>query len=247
MGGPLLFHKGEGKRRLEERRRVEEYTSAKYREKDIARSIKAGTYQFRKKPRYDSISEQTLRDLYINQKLSIKQIAARLNFSHQKIAYWLDKYHITTRTISEAIYVFNHPAGDPFTVRRPANDQEAVLFGLGIGLYWAIGNKANTEAIRLSSTDAKLITKFIDFLKTFFAIPKNDFRFGLQISTDITPRSALDFWTKELKINRKQFYKVTVTKSRSLGTYRHKSRFGVLTVYYLNKKARDILIGLLPL
>jgi hypothetical protein len=132
----------------------------------------------------------------------------------------LDKYHITTRTISEAIYVFNHPAGDPFTLRRPANDQEAVLFGLGIGLYWAIGNKANTGAIRLSSTDAKLITKFIDFLKTFFAIPKNDFRFGLQISTDITPRSALDFWTKELKISRKQFYKVTVTKSGSLGAYR---------------------------
>lgn len=81
---------------------------------------------------------------------------------------------------------------------------------------------------------------------SFFAIPKTDLRFGLQIFTDINPRTALDFWVKELKISRKQFYKITVTKSRSLGTYRQKSQFGVLTVYYLNKKARDILVGSLP-
>jgi hypothetical protein len=247
MSGPRLFHKGEGKRRWEEIRREREYAEARHRAKEIARSIKAGTYQFRKKPRYDSISEQTLRDLYINQKLSIKKIAARLNFSHQKIAYWLDKYRITTRTISEAIYVFHHPAGDPFKLRQPANDREAVLFGLGIGLYWAMVNKANTGAIRLSSTNAQLIAKFINFLETFLAIPKNDLRFGLQIPPGVAPRSALDFWSKELKINSKQFYRITVTRSQSLDVRRRQSQFGVATVYYLNKKARDILVGLLPL
>lgn len=117
---------------------------------------------------------------------------------------------------------------------------------MGLGLYWGEGTKAAKNSIRLGNTDPRLIFRFIEFLVSFFAISKTDLRFGLQIFTDINPRTALDFWVKELKINRKQFYKITVTKSRSLGTYRQKSQFGVLTVYYLNKKARDILVGSLP-
>ena len=71
--------------------------------------------------------------------------------------------------------------------------------------------------------------------------------FGLQIFTDINSDIAMDFWIKKLKIKRSQFYKPIVTKSGSIGTYRKKSEFGVLTVMYHNKKLRNLLVSMLPM
>ena len=158
----------------------------------------------------------------------------------------MNKYKLVRRTHSEATYVKCNPNGDPFEFRRPKNIKEAELFGLGLGLYWGEGTKANMDSIRLGNTDPKLISQFMDFLMLFFNIKRNDLRFGLQVFDDMNSLSVLDFWAKELKISKRQFYKVIVTKSRSLGTYRKKSKFGVLTVMYHNKKMRDLLVGLLP-
>lgn len=120
-----------------------------------------------------------------------------------------------------------------------------MLFGIGIGLYWGEGTKANKYSIRLGNTDPELHKIFLKFLVRFFRIRISDFRFGLQLFTDIEPKKALDFWRKELNIHPRQFYKITVTPSGAIGTYRQKSKFGVLTIYYHNRKLRDALVHLL--
>ena len=58
-------------------------------------------------------------------------------------------------------------------------------------------------------------------------------------------KETLDFWTKTLTIEKSQFYKTVITPYRSLGTYRKKTKYGVLTVYFHNRKLRDVLVGLL--
>ena len=70
-------------------------------------------------------------------------------------------------------------------------------------------------------------------------------RFHLQIFTDISIEKAIAYWTKELDICKEQLYKPTVTESGKVGSYRKKNAYGVLTVYYGNIKARNILIGIL--
>ena len=87
----------------------------------------------------------------------------------------------------------------------------------------------------------------MEFLVRLFKIEKDDFRFGLQIFSDIKMGEALDFWTKKLKIKRKQIYKPIITKSGSLGTYRKKSRYGVMTILYNNTKLRNLLVNMLPM
>ncbi len=143
------------------------------------------------------------------------------------------------------MYLRNNPDGDPFKVRRPKNIKEAILFGLGFGLYWGEGTKANLDSVRLGNTDPALIGRFIDFLVTFFSVHLSDFRFSLQLFTDITKEEALRFWLKRLRVSKRQFYAVTVTPSGSIGTYRKKSKYGVLTVYYHNKKLRNIIVDML--
>lgn len=191
------------------------------------------------------IKKNVLEQLYGGKKHSMKKISTMLDCSVHRVEYWLKKYRMPRRSISEAIYRMHHPKGDPFTLCPPKTAEDYILFGIGIGLYWGDGTKANLSAIRLGNTDPELLKTFLNFLVRFFDIKVSDCRFGLQIFTDINPEEALDFWSKKLKIHKRQFYKVTVTRSGSLGTYRRKSQYGVVTIYYQNRKLRDILVHLL--
>lgn len=169
-----------------------------------------------------------------------------MSCSTNKVVYWLSKLNIPKRSISEAIYVKNNPKGDPFLLKDFKLSNNSFLMGLGLGLYWGEGTKANKHSVRLGNTDPDLINKFIEFLIKICGVNKNNLRFGLQTFTDIDSDTALNFWINKIKVKKEQFYKITSTKSNSIGTYKNKSVYGVLTVYYNNKKLRDILLDMLP-
>jgi len=195
----------------------------------------------------DKESISKIEDLYLKEKKSVSDISKIFDCSENKINYWLAKSGIKKRTISEAVYIKHNPKGDPFRFSFPKNIEEAKLFGLGLGLYWGEGTKANKSTVRLGNSDPALLNSFIRFLITFFRISRKDLRFHLHTFTDIDLNEAYDYWTKKLKVKREQFYKPTITETGKLGTYRKKSRYGVVTVYYCNKKLRDLLIDNLPL
>lgn len=191
------------------------------------------------------ISEELLRSLYIEKGYSMQSIANRLGCSLHKVKYWMQKHNIPIRDMSDAIYLWHNPNGDPFVFRMPENMQEAMLYGLGLGLFWGEGTKTDPGSIRLGNTDPDLIEKFIHFLETFFRVDRSKLWFGLQIFSDIQPEVALDFWVKRLNIDRNRIGRPIVTRSGSIGTYRHKNIYGVLTVHFNNVKARKILSGIL--
>ena len=191
------------------------------------------------------IQEKTLRNLYEKKKLSMKEISQVLKCSHTQVSYWMKYHKISRRTISDSIYLKNNPKGDPFLFREPKTVDEAILYGLGLGLYWGEGTKANNFSIRLGNTDPDLIWQFILFLKTFFSISKNDLRFGIQVFSDMEPEAVILFWCSALNVSKSQFMKTVVTKARNKGSYTRKIEHGVLTVYFHNTKARNVLISLI--
>lgn len=187
------------------------------------------------------ILKSKLLKLYLNDKLSVQNIADQLGYSRRGVQYWMNKHNIPTRTMSDAVYVWHNPNGNPFSFRMPNTKKETVLFGVGLGLYWGEGTKSNESAIRLGNTSPELIMVFINFLTVFFGVKRNDLKFGLQIFSDLDPKIVLDFWIKKLEVKKEQFQKPVVTISGSIGTYRHKSEYGVVTVHYNNIKATQIL------
>ena len=187
-----------------------------------------------------------LEKLYLKNGMSMAEIAELSDCSISKIVYWMDRYQIPRRSRSEATYRKKHPNGDPFELRPIITIEDAWLQGLGVGLYWGEGNRANKWSIRLGNTDSVLINHFIAFLIQRFGIKKEDLRFGLQIFTDINSDEALMYWTQKLDVPVSQFMRPTVTISGSIGTYRRKSLYGVVTVMYHNMKLRDVLVGMLP-
>lgn len=192
------------------------------------------------------IQKPELEKLYLEDKLSMLQISQQLDCSINRVVYWMNKYSIKRRTISEAVYQRANPLGDPFCFRRLKTNKEYMLLGMGLGLYWGEGTKTSAHSLRLGNTDPELIKMFIAFLVILFGVDIDKLRFGLQIFTDINPEEALIYWTTELDVSPEQFYKPVITISGSLGTYRRKSKYGVVTVYFHNKKLRDIIMELLP-
>lgn len=193
----------------------------------------------------DQISFDQLNLLYFGQGKSVPEISKRLNCSENRVNYWIKKYKIKKRTISEAIYLKHNPNGDPFKFSWPKNFKESRLFGLGLGLYWGEGNKANKNAVRLGNSDVDLVRVWLEFLNVFFGITKDKLKFQLHIFSDIELSEAQNYWIKKLCLKKEQFYKSVVIKTGALGTYKKKSKYGVLTICYGNTKVRNILVNLL--
>jgi hypothetical protein len=192
------------------------------------------------------IDKMTLTKCYVSEKLSMSDIARKLDCSVNKVVYWMNVHAIERRSISDAIYIKHNPNGDPFKIKPIKTRGDAELLGMGLGLYWGEGTKSNQYAVRLGNTDPALLNTFMQFLTGLFGVKKSDMKFGLQIFTDIDPSEAMEYWTRELGVEASQFYKIVVTISGSLGTYRKKSQYGVITVHYHNKKLRDIVVNMLP-
>src|SRR3989344_7778805 len=186
-------------------------------------------------------SQLLLNKLYLDKKLSSSQISKRLKCSEHKVNYWLEKFSIKKRSISEAIYIRANPKGDPFLFRNPDSDSIWFLYGLGIGLYWGEGTKRSKHSVRLGNSDPMLIKKFMEFLYKLYGINKNQLAFGLQIFGDMDSQETLKFWCQKLNIRKSQFYKLVITPYRGVGNYRQKTKYGVLTVHFHNKKLRDII------
>lgn len=189
------------------------------------------------------ISKQFLFETYVQGRLSTSQVAKMCNCSENKVNYWLKKHFIPKRSISEATYARLNPNGDPFAFKKPNTDKGWFLYGLGLGLFWGEGNKVNKNSVRLGNTDPDLILQFLSLLKIIYNIDEKKLRFGLQLFTDISKEKALNYWCEKLSVSKTQFQKVVVTKSVKRGTYRKKSEYGVLTVYFSNTKLRDTIIS----
>lgn len=188
------------------------------------------------------IEKKKLEYWYRESKKSVREIAQILNCSEGRINYWLEKHSIPKRSISEALYTKHNPNGDPFTSRIPRTHRHFFLFGLGLGLYWGEGNKKNLTAVRLGNTDPHLIRSFLIFLRELYDIDDSRLRFGLQLFSDMDQAREERFWQTFLNVPPNKFGKTVNTRSGSIGTYREKSKHGVLTIYFHSKKLRDTLI-----
>lgn len=193
------------------------------------------------------VSRESLRHLYLDRKKSVCEIARRFHCSQNRVNYWFRKYDIPKRTLSEAAYVKRNPKGDPFLFTKPISNANWFLFGLGIGLYWGEGTRKNKTQVRLGNTDPDLILKFLEFIERIYKVQKKKIRFGLQVFSDMSPREVIKFWCRKLNVSRKKFGKVIVTPARSIGTYREKTRHGVLTIYISNSKLRNLLCNQIEL
>jgi hypothetical protein len=187
------------------------------------------------------LSKELLEELYNGHRLSMAEIAKRLDCSQNKVAYWMEKYGIPRRDISEAIYQWHNPDGDPFEIREPVTENERRLFDLGVGLYIGEGTKKNPYGVLLANSDPQVIRAFVRFLYEICGVKAETVSAQINIFDDVDLESAQAYWEEVTGLPRSQFYKPTVRSSRG-GTYENKSEYGTVTVSVHNTKLREIIL-----
>jgi len=186
------------------------------------------------------MDKKFLENLYLNQKLSMMEISKVFGCSVHKIQWWMDKFQIKRRSRTEATYIKRNPNGNPFKIKTKLNEEEKILFGLAVGLYWGEGTKADKNSVRLGNTDPDLIKVFVKFLTGICQVKSSKIKYGLQIFDDIDKEKAMKYWQEKLNIKQEQFLpKIVISPSQGKGTYKKKNQHGVLTVYFCNKKLRE--------
>ena len=171
--------------------------------------------------------------------LSMFEIAAKLECSLHKIVYWMNKYGLHRRSLSEAMYTKLNPNGDPFKIKKIINQDEKFLYGLGLGIYWGEGDRRSKNAIRVANTDPKLIKAFTKFLLTICQLEKRKLLYNLICFNDSNPEEVRNYWAKELRISKEKFGKIVQIPSQGKGTYRKKSRYGVCIAIVCNMKLKS--------
>jgi len=184
--------------------------------------------------REQPIGKEQLEQLYLRDRLSMAEIAHKLDCSVNKVVYWMDRHHISRRHWDEASYLKHNPQGDPFEIKEVRTEAERELFQLGIGLYIGEGTKGNDKAV-LANTDPKVIRAFLRFLREICQVEEKRIYAYLNVFDDVDLKEALDYWIQVTELPRSQFVKPTVRSSKG-GSYNNKSKYGTLTVGISNTK-----------
>mgnify|MGYP001573381287 CR=1 FL=1 len=174
-----------------------------------------------------------------NKGKSIQDIASNLGHSVHKIAYWMKKYDISRRGHSEAAYIQQNPNGDPFKIKKINSNDDALLFGLGIGIYWGEGNKSDRHSVRITNTDPRMIVVFRQFPRDICNIKESKLSYSIVAFNDSNIEAVSEYWSKELGIEPTKFGKIVQIPPQGKGSYKNKSRFGVCSISFGNIKLKE--------
>lgn len=167
------------------------------------------------------------------------EIAKELGMSEHKIAYWMSKYEIKTRSRSEALYLKLNPLGDPFEIKIIQSNSDFLLMGLGIGIYWGEGNKVTRNSVRVTNSDPNMILIFREFLLKICQVTPEKIRYSLICFNDSNKNDVVRHWSELLEEPEAKFGKIVEIPTQGKGTYRKKSKYGICTITVSNLKLKQ--------
>ncbi len=174
--------------------------------------------------------------------LSVAQIGEQLGVSSKRIDYLLKKNGIEKRSISEAITRINitkfHKV--PFIPKADFTHNDIELKITGIMLYWGEGAKTN-GSVRLANSNPEIIKIFLLFLRKICGVDEKRIKAIVHKYPDQDENFLLDFWTKITAIPKERFYRSHLLAGKK-GTYKHKSRYGTITISYCDVKLLRLIL-----
>ena len=122
-----------------------------------------------------------------------------------------------------------------------SNMRSEEYFIAGLSFYIAEGSK-KSRAVVFTNSDPLMIKFMMNWFRTFFKTPIEDFTFYLIINEVHKSREQIvkDYWVRFLNISKTQFRKTSFVKSKQKKTYdNHDNYFG--TIHFKVLKSADLL------
>lgn len=179
-----------------------------------------------------------VKDLYLNKKLCVREIAERLKVSPDAVTAFLRRHKIPRRTFSEAQQVKFQKKPPSFIKRKLSTVRLKEIAVIGTMLYWGEGYKGNeripAHGVDFANSDYKMILLFLEFLRKVFILDEKRFRVYLYCYSDQNVSELIHFWSKLTKISKNQFSKPYIRKD--FNEKSNKMSHGLIHIRYHDKK-----------
>lgn len=176
------------------------------------------------------------------QEFSYSQIKQKIGVSKSTLSDWLKNYPLSKERIAE-LRDHNEKRIERYreTMKKkhderlgqiykseknsitPLSDRD--IFMIGLGLYWGEGAKRRQATVSISNTDPSIHKFFILWLNKYLKVDKEKLRIQLHLYRDMNVEKELQFWSKILKLSKRQFTKPYIKKT-DLISINHKGGFG---------------------
>lgn len=177
-----------------------------------------------------------VKNLYLNKKLCIREVAQRLNISPDAVENFIHRHGIPKRSRKEAQHAkyYNKPLS--FKKQKLNTPYLKELAAIGTMLYWAEGYKGDESngTVDFANSDPLMIEIFLKFLHSIYQPDKTRLRVYLYCYSNQNIPKLINFWNKLTGISKNQFSKPYIRTDFKEGGRR--MRYGMIHIRYHDKK-----------
>ncbi len=184
--------------------------------------------------------EKEVQELYL-QELSGSEISAKLQVHIRQVYRILDKLGVSRRTSSaqNKIRFLRSPKSYQFKEKLSAKERDLMI--AGAMLYYGEGAKTG-GSVDLANSDTRILKVFLKFLRDICRVKEERLRFYLYCFSDQNPQKLIDYWVKELGVNKRSFTKPHVRKLYP--TLHRRMPYGVLHIRYSDLRLLEKILDL---
>jgi len=171
-------------------------------------------------------------------------IAKNISSTPATVVYWMKKYGLKRRSISECAYVKQNPNGNPFKIKSKLTKRDRELLLLGLMLYWAEGSRKNRHIIQMANLDYRLILLFIKFLRRICGVKDKKICLNIQLYRKFNKEETRNYWSKILGVQ-KRFIAVNIHSDTRSKPEKQWSKYGIARIEVRNVKLKQWIDGAL--
>ncbi|KKU04019.1 MAG: hypothetical protein UX88_C0030G0005 [Candidatus Woesebacteria bacterium GW2011_GWC2_47_16] len=176
-----------------------------------------------------------IRDLYIEKKLSSREVAERIGISQWSVISIMRRNNIPRRTFSEANHILFSRKPLSYKKKARLTAREKSLYEAALMLYWAEGTKKGGCTVDFVNSDGKMVLLFLKALRRIYQVDEKRLRVFLYCYTNQNIDALKEYWSKLLEISKSQFIKPYVRKDFD-PRKKDKMPNGLVHIRYSDKK-----------
>ncbi len=191
-----------------------------------------------------TINKDTIKQvkkLYYKDKLSVQDVARKLNVSIDAVFYCMRRNKLKRRRKEESNLIRYEKSEPSFKLEKIDNEKLRRLKIIGTMLYWAEGSKWSGETIvDFANSDKDMIVLFLNFLRKICGIKENKLRVFPYFYANQNFKKNIKYWSDITKIPKDQFTKPYIRKKfdESKG---YRMPYGLIHLRYGDKKLLNLI------
>lgn len=181
-----------------------------------------------------------VKKLYYKEKLSVRDVAKKLNVSIDAIFYCMRKNDLKRRKKEESNFIRYERSTPSFKLKKTNNEKLKILKTIGVMLYWGEGYKTGKNTVDFANSDKDIIVLFLRFLRKICGVNEKKLRVFPYFYNNQQIEKNINYWSKITKISKKQFTKPYIRKKYKKNKI-DKMPHGLVHIRYSDKKLLNLI------